>query len=296
MITVKDIRVRSFDIDYLDVYWSVDTNEDLQKYAFIVQKAYNQFGPFNDITGQIRDRFHLRDNTVTGQHSFYTKIYYRIKVVVRDPNDSTEYLFPDNGAGVCLAAEPDLAALEMARINRLKLQEFSGRKLWIYPKRTFGQRCGCFDPVTSRKLRSSCTTCYDTGWVGGYEAPVETYGLVVTPNEQVAHTPIGNAEVENTTILLPNYPEIAQGWIIVEAENIRWRVGDTVTKVRKARSLIRQQAQIHRVPKGDVEYSLPLNISSPENLVASPSRNYTNPQTLDSNSQADPDVPDYVKN
>ena len=283
MIKISNIQIRSFDIDYLDIYWDLeDSLDDVRAYEFVVERADTEFGPYHPVSTGMVDRYHFRDTSVRGRHSYYNKIYYR--VVVTNRETGTSEVFPKQG-GYKLAAKPDLAALEMARMTNLKLKEFSGRKVWVFPKRKGGQRCSvCFDPVSQRKMRSQCSNCFDTTWVGGYHAPVETYALIVTPNEQTIHANFGNVENENTSLQLGNYPELFEGDIIVEAENVRWRVASTISKIKKARSLVRQQAALHRIPKGDIEYKLPINLSDDEikNLSASPDRNYTNPHTLES--------------
>ena len=282
MISISDVRVRSFELDFMDVYFDVSpTFEDLADYQFVVQRADSQFGEYVNLTVPFRNRFHVRDNTVRGQYSFYDKLYYRVKVTNTSTGD--EAFFPELG-GVCLSAKPDLIALEMARMNNLRLKEFSGRVVYVFPKMRSGQRCSnCYDRVAQRKVRSQCGTCYDTTWVGGYTAPVQTYAMVIVPNETTTHSDFANIEVENSMIMLGNYPEVREGDLIVEAENVRWRVGSTITKVQKQRALIRQQAQIHRIPKGDMEYRVPLNLSDDEvrDLIATPLRNYSNPQTLE---------------
>jgi len=108
--------------------------------------------------------------------------------------------------------------------------------------------------------------------------------MLISPNEQTIHANFGDVQSENTTLLLGNYPEVSEGDLIIEAENVRWRVASTISKIKKSRALIRQQVALHRIPTGDIEYRIPLNLSEEEikNLVASPERNYTNPQTLES--------------
>ena len=283
MIKISDIKVRSFDIDYLDIYWDLeDSFDDVLAYEFVVERADSEFGPYHPVSSSLIDKYHFRDGSVRGRHSYYNKIYYRVVIKNRETGASVAY--PKEG-GFRLEAKPDLVALEMARMNNLKLKEFSGRKVWVFPKRKSGQRCSvCFDPVAQRKLKSQCLNCYDSTWVGGYHAPVETYALIISPNEQTIHANFGNVENENTSLQIGNYPELFEGDIIVEAENVRWRVASTISKIKKSRSLVRQQAALHRIPKGDIEYKLPINLSDEQikELNASPERNYTNPQTLES--------------
>ena len=293
MIEVTDIRIRSFDLSFLDIYWDVKPSfDDIADYQFIVEKADNEFGPYVALTVPVVNRFHVRDTTVKGQHSYYHKLWYRIRVQYREvakqtaDGVSTDTVYPTLG-GAKLAARPDLIALEMARINNLKLREFSGRQIWVFPRKKSGTKCSvCFDHVMQRRTRGNCQACFGTGYIGGYHAPVQVYGMVVTPDEQTTHAGFTSFESQDTMLLMGNYPEVFEGDLILEAENVRWRVGSRLSKVKKSRALIRQQVAIHQVPKGDVEYSIPLNLTDAEiqALIASPERNYTNPQTLDSDS------------
>ena len=281
MLELKNIRIRSFDIDYLDIFWDIEpTYDDVHNYSFVVEKSDAEFGPYKDLTGEFTDKYHVRDNTVRGQHAFYHNTYYRIRVKNLSTGKSRTY--PETGAGVKLGAKPDLAALEMARINRLRLKEFGGRKVWVFPRKISGQRCNCFDEVTGRKMRSSCPTCFDVGFVGGFNTPLETYAQITSSQESTHRREIGEIEIENCMGAFSNYPELSEGWVIVEAENIRWRVASNLTKIRKGRSIVRQLVTLHRIPEGDIEYSIPLNLTNLQDIEASPARNYTNPQTLSS--------------
>ncbi len=283
MLDVTNIRVRSFDLNYLDVYWDVaPCHEDINQYEFYVVRSDAEFGEYAEVAGPLVNMFHVRDNSVRGHKSFYNKIYYR--VLCKNRFSGEEKYYPETG-GVCLSAPLDLVGLEMARINNVKLKEFTGRKLWVFTRKTSGQRCSaCYDPVAARKTKSRCANCFDTTWVGGFNAPVEVYGMIISPDEASVHADFGNIEIENTALLIGNYPELFEGDIIIEAENVRWRVGSTIKKVKKSRAIIRQQAPLHRIPNGDVEFKLPMNLSEQElaDLQASPERNLTNPQTIES--------------
>jgi len=282
VIKVVNARLRAFNIGYLDLYWDVaPCYEDLGNYEFTIQRAEAEFGPYTDITPAFRDQYHFRDSSIKGYHSFFNRIFYRIKVKNRQTGD--EVLFPETG-GVRLEGKPDLAALEMARLNNIRLREFSGRVIWVFPKKHYGQRCSvCFDRVTNRTIKSDCPSCYSTAFVGGYHTPIQTYGNMSSNTEATTKMPVVVENVD-TYLLLGNYPELDEGDLVIDAENRRWRVGQGVNKVRKANALIRQQAQVHLIPRSDIEYKLPLNLTESEikNLLAAPARNYTNPQTLSS--------------
>ncbi len=289
MLKITNLKVRSYDIDYLDVFWEIEpTYDDVHAYTFTVERSNAEFGPFTDLTGAFSDKYHVRDNTVKGQHSFYTKFFYRIRVIKLA--DSSYMTYPEDGSGVALEAPPDLMALEMARSNRFKLKTHSGRALWVFPRKRTGQRCSCYDEVMQRKLRSGCKTCYDTSWVGGYDTPVQIYGQIFDPVETTMKTHIGEVNAEQSVCRLPNFPEVMPGWVIIEAENKRWRVGtdsNALRKVHKGRALIRQEVPIHRIPTGDIEFQLPLNVSNIDKINTSPPKNFTSPKSLTSDKVVD---------
>ncbi len=282
MLHVANLRVRSFSLDYLDIYWSLadGTTEDPRDYEVVVQWSSNQYGPYQAVSGPIIDGLHFRDTTVKGQHSFYHQRYYRL--IIRNRSSQAETPFPAEG-GIRLQAPADLMALEMARQENLKLKEFSGRKVWVFARRVSGPRCvACYDPVQRRRVRSDCATCFGTGTYGGYHAPVACYMQVQTPTEVTLKIPDGEVQVENAQFRLGNYPELSEGDLVVEAENVRWAVSDQINKVKKARALIRQEGVLHRIPKTDAQYNVPLKLTVDEagNLLGSPDRNFTNPHNL----------------
>lgn len=280
MLKISSLKVRSMDIDYLDVHWSIDTTyEDVNNYQFYVERSEAEFGPYVRIAGPAVNKFSFRDSTLKGRHAFYRHYYYRIVVEKRDGSESATY--PKDG-GVRMAAPPDLVAIEMARQRKLRISEFGGREVWVYPKKKSGQVCGCVDRATMRKMVSNCRTCFDTGFVGGYHTPVKVSAIVVSPDEGAPLTPFGRIESEDTIGLFYNYPELFQGDIIIEVENIRWRVGERINKYKKGRALVWQRAVLHRVPPSDVEYHIPVVLPEADlrDFTASPDRNFTNPQNI----------------
>lgn len=280
MLKVCNIRVRSFDLDYLDIVWEIGpTTEDIFDYDFYVQRSENEYSDYVDIVGPFTDAYRFRDLTRRGQKNFFRRFYYRIRVVHRETAATETY--PEEG-GVALRADPDLVALEMSRNARLRLQEFSGRKVWLFPIRTFGQTCTCKDSVTGRRKRSLCPVCFDSGWVGGYHRPLEVYMQIITPPEATTRSDLNEVQNMNATGRIGNYPELHSRWVVVEAENIRWRVGEGIKKVEKGRAVIRQDFPLHRIPVGDIEYTLPISLTQAEVDALQPTaqRLYTNPQDI----------------
>jgi hypothetical protein len=282
MLTPSNIRLRAFSRGYLDLFWDFTaTFENVGDFAIYVQRSEAEFGPYVDISPALVGEQHFRDTTVRGYMSFFDRVYYRLRVVHAGSNETATY--PELG-GVRLEARPDPATLEMARHTNLRLRESEGREVWIFQRKRSGQRCtNCFDWAMSRSLRADCQVCFGTTWVGGYNTPIRTFVQVLAPQELTQHTPNGPVESKVSMGKFGNFPEIFENDVLIEAENIRWKIGGPITKIQKSRSLVRQQAPLNAIPVSDIEYALPLNLTIAQSgeIEASPSRNYTRPKNVE---------------
>jgi hypothetical protein len=274
VLEVLNIRIRSFDLDHLELSWEVpDTGANPFDYTFHVLRSEGPAGPFEPITGAFEDLYAFRDVEVN-QLSQQRTYYYKIRVTRK--SDSVTKDYPTTLGGAALKAQPDLAAMEISRRMKLLLQEYTGRSCWIFPIRTFGQRCDCFDPATSRRTRSQCLTCYDTGFVAGFHSPIQT-NIQLDPTAQGKQMmDVAETEQENTTARLSNWPLLKARDIIIEAENRRWRVA-SVRSTEKLRAVVHQEASLHLIPRSDIEYRLPVDMVL-SGHQPSPERQFTNPQ------------------
>jgi len=277
MLQIINIRVRSFDLDFLEISWEVaDTFEDIFDYYFRVLRSEGPAGPFQPITFRFENIFTFRD-VEANQLSKHRTWYYKIRVIKKTDTTITQD-FPTDVTGVGQIAEPDLEALEIARRMKLLLKEFTGRKVWIFPVRTSGQKCSCFDENTGRRLRSQCLTCFDTNYVGGFYAPIQTYMQIDPVGKGVRMTEIAEIQGGDTSGRLSNWPLLKPRDVVIEAENKRWRVTNVRT-TEKLRSVVHQEIVMHEIPRTDIEYRLPVDtILSGHD--PSPERQFTNPQKL----------------
>lgn len=283
MLQISNLRLRSMNIAMLDVWWEIEpTFESAGDYDIFVQRSESEFSDFQTISASVRNLNHFRDTSVPNYHSFYQRLFYKLKVVNRVT--AATALFPAQG-GASLDARPDLIAMEMARQHNLVLKEAKGRAVWIFQRRRTGQKCSiCFDQVTQRKIKSSCVSCYDTNFAGGFYAPVQVFGHIGPSEETTVHDAQMVQQQQDCVFELGNYPELGEGDIVVEQENLRWKVGNSINKVEKGRAIIWQTTGVSRIAKGDIEYGLPINITDKalSSQEAAPERNLTNPQTLES--------------
>ena len=278
MLKISKIWCRTLDLDAIEVYFeTAPHNEDELDYTFEVLRSEAQYSDFLPISKPFSGRFHFSDTTPKQRH-FFRSLYYKIEVTRK--SDSKTVTYPEEGLpGASVEAEPDLEAIEISRILQIRLSQFTGRLCWIFTKRTFGQRCLCHDPVTGSKTRSSCALCWNTGWVGGYHSPLQVYADIISPSEQSNPSDMAKFTTVNARGILSGNPRVREGAILIEPENLRWRIGPINTS-EKNRSVFRQEFSLHRIPTDDIIYKLPINIDNLRDFQPLEIRQMTNPQSL----------------
>ena len=281
MLSVINLKVQSLDTDALYLYWEInDTNEDPLDYTFQVERSESPMGPFDPVSEQFSDKYEFRDSIVNLFHK-WRSFWYRIRIVRK--SDSEESV----SEAVTQEARPELKALEVRRVELILFREHIGREAWLFPRRTFGQRCPhCYDKRTGNRRRSQCETCYDTSYVRGYLDPIVTYLQIDPSPKSIQLSQLNETHQSNTSARTPYFPPIKPRDIIVEAENKRWRVKN-VNTTQRLRAVLHHELVLHEIPTSDIEYSIPINIDDLRNLKPSPQREFTNPHNLESVGDAD---------
>lgn len=276
LLDIKTVKVRSLDVDFHEVSWELkETSEDVLDYSFQVLRSESPSGPFDLLTEQMEDRYVFID-TVIQIANRWRQYYYLIRVTQKSTGDYLDF------GPASKEPDPDIIAMEIRRHILLLFREFAGRRLWVLPIRTFGQRCECWNKITNSARRSGCPLCFDTRWVRGYMSPIETWGQIDPSADTEQVTTVGKQQQVNTTARFGYYPSLKPKDVIVEGENRRWRVV-SISQTEKARAGIHQEVQIHEIPTTDIEFKIPLNMDTAlKDLWLSPSRNFTNPQSLQS--------------
>jgi len=257
MLELTEVQCRSLELSRMFLTWEATGTEDPLDYDIYVERADSPGGAWTTLTSvPLVDSYIFVDSQPGLLHT-WNQLFYRLRAVHRASSE-TAY-FPR--VPVRLQARPPLDALEMSRQELVLLKEFTGRKCWLFKRRTFGLKCPeCWDRFSQRKTKSNCRTCWSTGWMGGYHNPIEFY-CQIDPTGQAAQIvpPVGETHQENTTARTIFFPPIDVRDLIVEAENKRWRV-HTRSTTERARAPVKQELQIHRIPEGDMEYAIPLNL------------------------------------
>lgn len=277
-INVTKIRVRSLDLDFNEISWEIDSflssRADILDFTFSILRSESPEGPFEQIAPPFTDRYLFIDNSI-GAGNIFRRYYYRIRITEVATN------LTKDSASTTLEPDADLVATELRKHMNLLFREFTGRRCWVLPARTFGQRCECWDDRIKKRTRSGCRTCYDTGFIRGYLSPIEAWIAVDPTANAQQQTNVGEMQQQNTTARLGFYPSLKPRDLIVEPENARWRVV-TISQTEQVRAAVHQEISMHLIPRSDVEYAVELDLGHAlRDLWLSPSRNFTNPQSLE---------------
>lgn len=279
-VAFKKLLVCSLSLDYLEVSWQIEnTTLDPLDFEWTIERSESPGGLWDPVSGPFQDRYRFVDNRVNLLHRD-RNLFYRLKSVSKSDADNVIY-----SSVVNLEAEPDLIAQEIRLLEQTVWREFTGRKCWLFPARTFGQYCpNCMDAPakgsTFRKSRSGCLTCYDTGFARGYLNPLLIYPQFDPSPKSSQPLSTGTTQQSNTTARLGGFPPVKPTDIIVEAENRRWRVV-MVSSTERLRAPVHQELTLHEIVKGDIEFQLPVVIENLKELEPSPERNFSNPHNME---------------
>ena len=119
----------------------------------------------------------------------------------------------------------------------------------------FGTFCPvCYDETLGRTIQAGCLTCYDTGFVSGYYAPITARGQLNERPTRLTYQLFGDWQDQDAVLYIPGNPPINPKDIIIDRISRRWIVLN-VGSAQKAMHIIGQIAQIRQIEKADVMYS-----------------------------------------
>lgn len=289
-VLVRNIKVRSLSVDFHEISWEIaPTREDILDYTFQVLRSEAPAGPWEPISVEMDDRYLFIDNRIKVANRWRV-FYYLVRVRHKQSGKTWDF------GPASRDADPDLIATELRKHVNLLMREFVGRRCWVLPVRTFGQRCpACFNESLKTRVRSGCRVCYDTGFVRGYHNPIEAWvQFDPSPNDN-QETNVGTLQQNNSTLRMGYFPPLKPRDVIIEPENHRWRVTQ-VSMTERLRAPVHQEIQAHEIPVNDSEYLIELDFGTGrvkscngedlqplllKDLFLVGSRNFTNPQTLD---------------
>lgn len=283
MLEVTRLYSRTFDLDHISLYWEIASiaaprsdadQHDIYNYEFFILRAGDSpMGPYDQIAGPFVDQYSFRDVQVTLLHK-WRQYFYKLKVVDRRTGEAQEFGPTSSGE-----SPPDLIASAVMYEEDMYFREYAGRRCWLFNAKTFGPRCSCFDITVGRLMRSGHLPCFGTGFLGGYMSPIEVWPQIDPNPKSSEASSLQEKQQNDTAARMISFPPVNPNDILVESDNRRWRV-IKVTPTQRLRAVVRQELQLHEIPRGDIEYSLPVKVDE-KDVQAAAARNYTNPQNLD---------------
>ena len=132
-----------------------------------------------------------------------------------------------------------------------------------------------------------CNTCWGTTFSGGYHYPVEMWAQVDPPEKADQATTSTHLQTQYSRVRTSPSPDVKPGDLIVDHQNRRWKV-ISVGGTTRLGVVVRQEISVSRVPKGSIEDKIPLKVD-PSTAVLVPSREYSNPRTLENEKLVDLD-------
>lgn len=286
-LEVCKARVLSLSLDYNQITWEVSntTTVDILDYTFQVLRSESASGPYDPISKEFEDTYLFIDNLVK-VNDVYRQYHYKIRTTHKPTSEFVDY------GPYSKTPDPTLIASTLRMHLNLLMHEFIGRRCWLLPVRTFGQRCvECWNPRLQKRRFSGCKTCFDTGFVRGYHKPVEVWISIDPTPASTQPSPTGRMQQQSTTGRMSFYPPVKPNDVLVEPENIRWTVR-TIATTQEQRTVVTQELQLRRIEPTDMEYLIPIDVGAPmQDLFYTPSRNYTNPSSLNTADIEDIDYP-----
>lgn len=193
------------------------------------------------------------------------KVFYRITTVAEHPDAAgglvetpLDYCQP---LTVYKVESLDWIWREAVRRNNWILEQ-GGERVKVFIRKTAGIPCDCGWDARKRaymkQYRSSCLSCYGTGFIGGYEGPYET--IVAPPDieRNVQQTMYGRTVEEQYDVWTGPTPMLTQRDFIVKQTNERYSVGP-VRKPTNRGNILQQHFNMRRLDETDIRYEIPID-------------------------------------
>ena len=202
-------------------------------------------------------------NTLDNRH----KVFYRLATVSLDPTGTSptglietplEYSEPISPMN---SEKMDYIWKEAIRRNRWILEQ-GGERVKLFIRRVTGNPCDCvWDPrleAYSKQPLNNCIRCYGTGWVGGYEGPID---IIISPDDNdrtVAQTANGRRLEHTYETWIGPTPFTSQRDFLVKQNGERYSIGP-VRRTQVRGLTLQQTFNIGYLDTGDIRYQVPMS-------------------------------------
>jgi len=200
-------------------------------------------------------RYVAQDETPTGLDQ---KIFWRATTVGRDPSTGEVLETPLDRAASCnnrQVEQLDYIWREAVRRNKWLLFQ-GGERAKVFIRKQVGPRCGCYS-VTNKQPDATCTVCYGTGIVGGYDGP---YDVILSPEDgerAVGQNNRGRTIAHPYETWTGPSPLLSQRDFIVKLNGDRYGLGPVKMPTNRGMQL-QQFFSISKLDTNDIRYTVPV--------------------------------------
>lgn len=241
--------------------------------------------PASDGSSVVTVTYHRQGNLVKTDLDMKAKIHYRLTTVVVDPNGTTPSGLIETPLGYTPAVSPvqreelDYMWREAIRRNRWILEQ-GGERVKLFIRRRTGIPCPCqWDPQLfefAQQPLNHCADCYGTGFVGGFEGPID---VILAPDDserRVAQTPIGRHMEHQYEVWTGPTPLLSQRDFVVKQNGERYSIGP-VRRTQVRGVVLQQSFNIGFLEECDIRYQVPMTGLT---ALTWPQTRYTRPQDV----------------
>ena len=219
--------------------------------------------------GEIRVSYYYIENRI--QTDIYRKIYYKATTVAENPDTHELKETPLNeceAVSLYDMEKIDWIWAEAIRRNRWILEQ-GGERVKLFIRKWSGIQCSCWDEQYGQAL-SDCVICLGTGYVHGYEGPLD---IIVAPPETEKAVDLLDAGLhvsyEWNTWTGP-YPLLTDRDFIVRQNNDRYSVARINAQGSRG-AIYQQHFTMNHLDQKDIRYRVPINgglVDTPESWNA----------------------------
>lgn len=253
MLNITDIKVYTqFSNEFFVLEWVISpTTEDLIDYRFSVLMSTNSSGPYTLLADNLED-FSI---IIRNLHHYKSNVRYYFKVGIENVKTGESVL--STSFGTLVKGEDDGITDTIIFNSTFLLEEIIKNKVLLLSRKLTGQRCPeCWDPITKSTKKSTCLSCYNVGFTGGYYSPIEI-NISVDPATESLRVSANDIRPgrDPTSAWTLNFPIIKPGDVLVDNYGTRYIVINVRPTVR-GRYVLRQVMAIQEIPSTDIIYKL----------------------------------------
>ncbi len=268
MASVEITRTTALFPSAVFVQWNIAADET-GTHLVDLYRSGSPEGPWESVAASMADAYNCLDNRFNlpppppggardglNLFSLSREVYYQV-VVTPPSGPANVFSSPPRPIEPGLDVRTRNLKRKLLRDMAVGFKHLNGIPLIVLKRRHWGTRCPvCVDPVTHESVLEHCTTCFGTGFTGGYWSPVLIRGRRSTAPVQTQMTAHGDSDTKVVAFTILDYPHVEYKDIIVDLQrNDRYQI-QMVASTELKSVIVHQVATASLLGRNSIEYSL----------------------------------------